>query len=459
MPSEVAPKSQRAPSLKSRALRAGSWTLTGHIANQILRLLGSLVLTRLLAPDLFGIMAVATAISVIAVLLADIGLPQAIVQSPRGDDPSFLNTAWTLQVLRGWLIWGVCLGVAVMLFKLGISGWLPLGSVYASPTLPAVIAVASFSSVILGFQSVKAVTANRRLDLRRVIIIDVLAQVFGLSIAAVFGWLTHSIWSFVAGSLCSTAFSTLSSHLWLPGPADRFEWDRTAVSELVHFGKWIFLSSGAGVLAANGDRLLLGAWITPTVLGYYSIAFNVASAAEAAANRLFINVSLPALSEVARQRLDQFPAVYFRMRYVADPAFVGTAGFLFATGEWLIRLLYDSRYAPAGAMLQWLSFGLLFTRYNLAGAAYLALGQPNYVTAISITKVISLFVLVPLLFYLFGFTGAIFAIALHLIPTLPWVYWFNRKHGLNNLVLELAVLCTWPIGWLIGLVLVNLAPI
>jgi O-antigen/teichoic acid export membrane protein len=118
--------------------------------------------------------------------------------------------------------------------------------------------------------------------------------------------------------------------------------------------------------------------------------------------------------------------------------------------------LYDERYAPAGWMLQLLSFGLLFARYGLAQNAYLALGRPSYLTAINVAKVISLFVLVPGLFHAFGIQGAIAGIAFYLLPSVLWVFWFNQRHGLNNVRLELAVLCMWPLGWLGGFALLAL---
>jgi O-antigen/teichoic acid export membrane protein len=440
-------------SLKSRVLRAGSFVLIGYVLNLSIRLLGNLIMARLLAPDLFGIMAIATAIHFVIALLADIGLFQATIQSPNGQDRSFLNTAWTLQASRGSVIWGVCTVVAVCLYAAQRFGWLPLGSVYAVPILPAVIVTTAFSAVILGFRSIKAVVACRNLDLKRVTLIELISQMVGLSVAIWLGWVTHSIWSFIAGSLVSSGLSTLLSHLWLDGPADRFAWDRRALYELWHFGKWVFLSSAVGVLALSGDRLLLGAWVGPAVLGYYSIAFSLATMLDGAANRLFSTVSLAALSEVARRQPERFPALYFRARWPADATFVGTAGFLFAAGEWIIRLMYDERYAPAGPMLQLLSFGLLFGRYVLTQNAYLALGRPGYVTAINVVRTISLFILVPGLFYGFGIQGAIVGIAFHMTPAVACMFWFNRWHGLNNFRLELAVLGMWPIGWVAGVAL------
>src|ERR1017187_4698746 len=105
--------SKSARSLKFRAFRAGSWVLTSHVVAQFLRLLGNLVMTRLLAPDAFGIMAIAMTVQGIVSLCADTGLRQAIIQSPNGGRASFLNTAWTLEIVRNCFIWVVCLFIAV----------------------------------------------------------------------------------------------------------------------------------------------------------------------------------------------------------------------------------------------------------------------------------------------------------------------------------------------------------
>jgi O-antigen/teichoic acid export membrane protein len=143
------------------------------------------------------------------------------------------------------------------------------------------------------------------------------------------------------------------------------------------------------------------------------------------------------------------------MRWGADAVYIATAGFLYAAGEGIVMVLYDSRYQPAGEMLQLLSFGLLFSRYALAQNVYVALGKPNYVVAINLVKAISLFALVPLTFYFFGIRGAILGIACYLLPTLPLIFWYNQKHGLNNVWFEIGILGIWPCGWLAGEVVVH----
>ena len=436
--------------LRARVLQAGSLNLFVHAIGQVLRLVSNLVMARLLAPEMFGVMALAAVVQVIVALLSDIGLRQAIIQSPRGDAPQMLNTAWTLQIARGWLIWLVCSVFAVVLPMAVTLGWLPGGSVYASTELPGVIVGMSFAAVIAGFQSTKVFTTERTLNVRKAMAIELMAQVCGLVVTAVLAFWTRSIWSFVAGALFSATLSVLLSHAWLPGPSNRLAWDRDALRDLFAYGRWVLLSSVFFVLAANGDRLMLGAWVDAATLGLYSIAFSLAAMVEGAVTRLLLAVAMPALSEVVRNDPSRLRATYFQLRLPIDLAYLGVSGLLCAVGSALVHLMYDDRYAAAGPMLQVLAISLFFVRFGLAGSAYLALGEPRNLTWIHLVKLASVVVVLPIGYYGFGIQGVLVAVAVCAAPTLPLIYFYNQRHGLNDWAFELRVLAAWPLGYGVG---------
>ena len=439
--------------LRRRVLRAGGWVFAGYGVSQALRLASNLVMTRLLVPEMFGVMAIATTVMLTLLMMSDLGLRQAIVQSRRGEDPAFLDSAWAVQIVRGVALWGLALALSGALHLANAHGLVAAHSVYASPVLPLVIAMSSFSCVILGFQSTRIATAHRGLEQKRPVQIELVAQLAALLVMIPLGVATRSIWALVAGGLVASLATTALSHAWMHGHANRFRWERAAVAELIGFGRWIAASSALYVLAANGDRLLLGAFVRADVLGLYAIAMLFVGAIEGGISRLFQHVSLPALSEIARGDRSKLRAAYYHLRLPGDLALLFVAGALFAAGQRLIELLYDPRYADAGGMLQILGLSLVALRYGVANMIYVAVGMPRYQTIINAVRFVSLYSLVPVLYFLAGTQAAIWGIALHALATVPLVHYFNARFGLNDWRRELLVLAALPAGFVCGALL------
>lgn len=445
------------PTLRQRVFRAGRWSFAGYGLSQAIRLGSNLLMTRLLAPDMFGVMAIAIMVAVILGMLSDIGLQQSIVQSPRGDDPAFLDTAWVIQIIRGGILWLIALLLSIMLYWANLRSLFPAASVYASTLLPLVIAVSAFGAVISGFASTKIATAYRKFNQQRLVQIEVIAQLAALSVMITLGMATRSIWALVAGGLVATLTSTVLSHLWISGTPNRFRSEKKALRELIGFGKWIFISSAVGILAINGDRILLGGYVDAHTLGLYAIAILIVGSVEGLLSRLFATVSLPTLSEVARDHPARLRDIYYKLRVPGDLLLLFLAGLLFAAGQLAIDLLYDSRYSAAGAMLQILALSLFTVRYGVAHQIYLAVGMPRYLAIINTVRFLSLFILVPALYYLAGLHAAIWGIALHGLATVPFVYYFNQKLRVNDMRRELLVLVALPVGFLCGSAITALA--
>ncbi|WP_024516264.1 oligosaccharide flippase family protein [Bradyrhizobium sp. Tv2a-2] len=436
--------------LTNRVFRAGWLTVLAHSGSLILRFAGSLILTRILKPELFGVLSIVTSVQVIVTLLTDFGIRQAVIQSPRAFEPAFRNTAWTLHILRGVAILAIGLALSIVLYVVQNFNIFEPDSIYGNPQLPALFAVSSVSAVVLGFQSMNYVLASRSLTLDRVLMVDLTSQVVGLVVVILLAILTRSIWSFVLGNLFTSLLVVLLSKLALPGVPDRFALDRGVIQDLNGYGRWVFLSSAVGALGLNGDRIILAALLTPFAMGQFAVASNLAAVPEGLLTRLFGAIALPALSEVLRDRKSRFSAVYWRMRLLSDAATAALAGFLFSTGQLAVDLLYDSRYSSAGHMLQLLSFSLLFLRCSLGQNIYLAFGVTYHVTVLSIVKLCSLITTVSLLYWLFGLNGAIIGIAVHMLPCAIYIAWTSKAFGLYRWFSELWTLALWPLGWLIG---------
>lgn len=397
-------------------------------------------MTRLLVPQMFGVMAIATTLMVGLAMFSDLGLTQNIVQSRRGSDPDYLNTVWTIQILRGFLLWSLALCISLMVFAANQLGLVPKASVYADPYLPYILASVSVTTVIAAFRSTKSSEATRDMLLGRLTQIQLMSQIAGLICTV--GWvlLDRSIWSLVAGNICSAAVGTLLSHTWLFGSPNRLHWDRSALHEIIHFGKWMFLSSILGFFANNADRMLLAGYVDASVMGIYSVAFTIFSAVAQLLNKLISDVSYSALSEVVRERSSDLKQSLYRFHVMAASCSYFCAGGLMVSGELLIRLLYDSRYQQAGWMLEALATSLLAVPFNLAQYSLLARGLAKIFTNLVAMHAVAAIVFIPLGFHFFGLPGALWGIVTSQLSSLPATIYYQLKYDLFDLSKELLLL-------------------
>jgi len=151
-------------SLESRALRGTYFVVAFYGIGLGMRFVGSIILTRLFVPELFGLMTLLTTIIVGLNLFSHIGLEDNVIQNPRGDDETFLNTTWTIQVLRGLGLWLVMV----------IAAW-PAARFY-DPRLLWLLPVVGFGSVISGFSSPSLLSLSRHLGVGRSTLLELICQ-------------------------------------------------------------------------------------------------------------------------------------------------------------------------------------------------------------------------------------------------------------------------------------------
>jgi O-antigen/teichoic acid export membrane protein len=233
--------------LGKRAIRAAAFVVFGYGFSQVIRLAGNLVLARLLAPDLFGMMALAQVFYMGLGLLSDIGLEPAIIRSRRSVEPIFLNTAWTLQVIRGFILWGLAAAIAF-----------PVARFYQEPTLVLVVPAIGLNSILIGLKSTTLVIMDKELRQGKLTYIDLAIQIVSLGCTILAAFLTKSIWSLVIGGLVASAFRTVWSHLLKSPVRNRFAFEKPAMHEVLAFGKWVLFSTAMMFFASQADRLLLG---------------------------------------------------------------------------------------------------------------------------------------------------------------------------------------------------------
>jgi O-antigen/teichoic acid export membrane protein len=394
---------QNQRNLESTALRATFWTVMNYGAAMVLRVLNSLVLTRLLLPESFGMLTLVTPFVTGISLLSDIGLTPSVIRSPRGDDPLFLNTAYTVQAIRG---------VGIFVISLLLT-W-PLTWFYHEPRLLWLFPVLAFNSAISAFNSTNLLTMSRHMGVRRQFVFDMITQVAGMIVTIAWAWLYPSVWALVSGAVVAAFFRLGLSHnrRLFPGIRNGFAWDRDCIHELVHFGKWIFLSTGFFFFASQSDRLILGKLIPMSLLGIYGIAYTVSDIPRQVINAFTQRVGYPFIAKMAHKPVAEFHQVFlhYRMRILL------VGGVLLALtvhlGNFAVTHAYRHNYAAAGWMVPILALGLWHTvLYSTTMQALFSLGKSQYSAIGNGVYAVAVLLGIPIGFHFFGMGGAVVAVA------------------------------------------------
>ncbi|ETX30428.1 oligosaccharide flippase family protein [Roseivivax isoporae] len=409
----------RGASLGARVMRSSMLTMGGFGTAQLLRLLSNLVLTRLLFPEAFGMMALVSVLMQGLAMFSDVGVTPAILQSRRGDDRDFLDTAWTIQVIRGVALSATAAALA----------W-PMAWVYGEPQLAHLLPVAGLTLLIAGFNPTTLDTAGRHLLLGRVTVIEVATQVVGLLAAIALAWATGSVWALVASGILSQLVHLVLLRRFLPGTPNRFRWEAPAAQELIRFGKWIFLSTVCGFAFHQGDKILIGRYLPLDLFGIYNIGYFLASFPMLLGGMITRKVLIPVYRESPPTASRANFLKLRRMRAAVTTfllALLAGAGLL---GVWLVHLLYDPRYESAGAVVVILAVGQIPQIVALTyDQAALAAGDSRRFFVLQLAR--ALLMVAGLLVGLetHGLMGALVGQGAAYLAMYPVVLWLARRMG------------------------------
>ncbi|MBK6688211.1 MAG: oligosaccharide flippase family protein [Deltaproteobacteria bacterium] len=410
----------------SAIVRGTSYSLLGQVISQLLRLVSNVILTRLLFPEAFGLMAVVYTWQAGLEMLSDIGVQPSIIQHARGDEPAFLNTAWSVQALRG-----------TFLFLAGMAIAYPVAQFYEEPQLFSLIAVASAGAFTNGLISTKLASLYRHIQLGRVLVINVASQVASIILMVSLAYTFHTIWALVLGALLSSVVTLLLSHLFIPGPNNRPAWDREALQSLLHFGKWIFVSTMLTFAAQKFDVLVLAKLIPMKRLGIYSIGNMLANLPIVVGGQVVGTVLMPALAKSYRESHQALVQSYRSAKRVIllAHAFV-TLGLVMGAPTFF--LLYDARYHDAGWIVQLLMCSIWFQYLEQAGGrALLAIADAQSLALTNLTKLITTALCAFLGFHFFELPGFMIGLAIGSAAGMLVVSVRLERHGIPSLAQDL----------------------
>jgi O-antigen/teichoic acid export membrane protein len=368
------PTRAKGPSLRKQAMHGTAWTIGSYGVTQVLRLGSNIIVSHMLAPGAYGLMALISVVTIGLGMFSDIGIRPAIIHSKRGNDPDLLNTAWTIQMIRGFALWIIASALAPFL------AWF-----YAQPQLLHLIPVASFVTVINGFTPTSGVVLERGMQFKKTSTIQLIAAFVGAVSTVTWAYFDRSVWALVAGWLITNLVSCLLYHPIIGGPSNRFRWDRSAAKELLAMGRWIFISTAVAFIATYVDRAMLGKLVPIEVMGVYNMAVTLAFMPGELISRLTLSVLLPALAHHARSNPQTLAEKVLLARRVIMSVTLFVLLGLIVIAPPFFRILYDARYADAAWMTQLTVLAVWFVMLQgLSGTSLVAIGKTRPQAAMNI---------------------------------------------------------------------------
>lgn len=433
--------------LESRALKGTYFIVAFYGIGLGMRFAGNIILTRLFPPELFGLMTLLTTIIVGLSLFSHIGLEDSVIQNPRGDEEPFLNTAWTIQVLRGVALWLMVI----------ILAW-PVTRFY-DPRLLWLLPVVGFVSVISGFSSPSLLSLSRNLGVGRLSLLELIGQFVFLAVAIAWAYFNRTIWALVAAKVVSELLRTLLSYRLVKGGVrPRFVLEREAVRSLFSFGRWILIGTALTFLATQSDRLILPKILPRAtafqVLGVYGIAWSLSDLPRQIIGQFSSRVGFPFIARFSHQPRPEFRKVLAKYRIMVLAVGAVLLTFTICIGDIFILHIYKKPYYGAAWMIAILGLGLWHTLlYSTISPAIMSLQKAHYNALANLLYFIALLTLLPLGYYHFGIVGAVAAAAISDLPMYFVNVYASYREGLGMLrqdgLMTLVFVVTLAVGFAI----------
>ena len=403
------PKPRDGVSLRAHAAKGVFWIAASNWGDQFARLLVFAILSRLLDPEAFGLVALATVFIGFTEVIAEQGFVEALIQR-KHLRPAHLDTAFWTSIGFGVLLAAALAALAV-----------PIAMLLGDESLAPVLAVMSLVIPISGCSLVQRAILTREMAFRSLALRSLIAigvgSVCGVS-AALLGF---GVWSLVV-QIFAVQF-TAAVVLWtVANWRPRLKFSYSHFRELFRFGKHVVGFRLLNYSNRNADNFIIGAALGPVSLGYYVVGYRILRLVIQITSNLIDKVAFPLYARLQDER-DRFRRAYYKSAsfaaLVAFPAFIG----ILVLAPEIVLVLFGHKWSESVPVMQVLSvLGIIRSLSYLNSSTLTSLGKPSWrVVIVGITTILS--VSAFLLVVRYGIVAvAIAAVCVELVVT-PMSYW------------------------------------
>ena len=325
-------------------VRSGiSWNVSSSLLGQFIGFLRSVTLARILAPEDFGLFAMALTVVTAADALTTIGLDRTIIANQfqtRAELEAHLDTVWSAELIRRII---VALVVSLSAF--------PMAQFYRQSDLKIIIPILACANLVQGFQNIGLVLLQKEINFRRVFWFDLTTNVGGVVLTIALAAVLRNVWALVLGMLLAATIGTALSYVF-HSYRPRVKFERVALAKAAHFGKFAIVFAVASYVANTADNIMVGRLLGTAALGNYSLAFNIASAPIIVVIFSVSAVLLPAYAEINSQDPAMLEPAFTKSFNLTVLIMLTIAVPLFFSADEVVQVLFGARWTSAGSVLR-----------------------------------------------------------------------------------------------------------
>ncbi|WP_052331546.1 oligosaccharide flippase family protein [Calothrix sp. PCC 7507] len=318
--------------------KASLWTTVSFAIGKVAQLMAQVILARLLSPEDFGIWAMVLVLSNFSLLFRDTTIAQVLVQ--RGlDDIKLVNTVYSMGV-----------NISIFLFGIQLLAGLPLSYFFNKPILFPLTALSAVVFLIGAGAGSHTAVLQRKMKIKELAMCDLLAnfsRVLTLVISSISGW---GFWSFAIGEIVMAVVdSLLKRYLSKHKFKYYFKLEKSKINEVKEFIFGVLGSRIALQLNITGDNFIIGKFLGTQALGYYSVAYQLATTPAVAFSQINNRVIFSTISQVDEQR--KLTMIQRLIEYYASTAAL-IYGLAFTLAPSIIPFIYGDNWQQSITIFQ-----------------------------------------------------------------------------------------------------------
>jgi O-antigen/teichoic acid export membrane protein len=235
-------------------------TVAMRWTDRLIGLISTLILARLLAPEDFGIIAMASLVIGLADVLLDMGVHVSLIQNQQATQAHY-NSAWTLKILQNSAV------ATVLLIG---APW--AAAYFNNAQVTPVVQALAMAQLIAGFENIGVVQFQKEMQFQREFLFRFYRRLIGFAATMLAAWLLQSYWALVIGTLTMRSAGVVLSYLMHPM---RPRLGTEKMREIFSVSQWMLVGNIGSFLENRLHRMFVGRYSSAAVMGGYTLADEI----------------------------------------------------------------------------------------------------------------------------------------------------------------------------------------